>query len=95
MNSRKPPLFRRLPCRSIERRCDEFDKRCESFGRSRYSLVEAVEERLVVSLCSHKRLLGLKKLVVHKRPSSRPSKELEQLASALEFVAERSVPPQA
>lgn len=82
------PSFRMLLYRSIGQNCDVFDKRCESLGTKRLP-VEVAVERLAALLCSHKRLLERKNLVVHKQ-SCRRNMALEQLVSAPEFVAGRS-----
>ena len=83
------PWFRKLPYRSTEQNCDVFDKRCASLD-TKHLPVEVAVERLVVLLCSHKRLPERKNLVVHKQ-SSQQNMALVLLALVLEFVAERSV----
>lgn len=81
--------FRTLLCRSTEQSYDA-DKRHASLDM-KHLPVEAAVERLVVLLCSRKRLPARKNLVEHK-PSCRPNMAPEQLASVPEFVAERNVP---
>lgn len=89
VNSRTPS-FRRLLGRSTELSCDEPGRRRESLDMKHLPVVAAVE-RLAALPCSHMRLLGQKFPVEHK-PWYQRSMAPEQLASVLDFVAERSVP---
>lgn len=89
MNSRKP-WFHTLLCRNTEQSRGELDKHRELLDMT-HLLVAVAVEHLVVLLCSHKHLLERKILAEHKR-LYQPSMALEQLASELDFVAERSVP---
>lgn len=88
----KTPSFHKLLYRSTEQSRGAFDKRREPLDK-RHLLVEAAVERLAVSLCSHKRLLE-PKILVDRKLLCRLNRELVQLASVPEFVAEHNVPQQ-
>lgn len=86
------PLSHMHLCHSIEQKRGVFGKHCESLD-TKHLPVEVAVEHLVALLCTHKRLPERKNLVEHKL-SCRPNMALVLLASALEFVAGRSVPQQ-